>query len=320
LLVVASSRGPRGALFDLKRASAALFAPLVEALRDETGVDPEYTAAGLLDLAFTSREAESLDRLAARRSEQGFAVEHLDADAVRARFPAVNPAVRRGAYFADDRGVNNTRLVEALHVSASRLGVDVRLATAVERIDTERGRVASLTAGGTRIALGHLVVAAGAWSGEIGALLGVRIPLRSDRGEMLAVRPRAPLPLALSWGDAYLVPRADGEVLIGSTSARDATEKVVTAAGMALLLGRAVRMVPALADAGVVRAWAGLRPLCGLRRPIIGPPRGFANVTLAVGHHRNGILLAPITAQLIAELLLRRETSLSLQPFRWRPN
>jgi glycine oxidase len=319
LLVVASSRAPRGVLFELKRRSATLFPALAEALRAETGIDPEYNSAGLLDLAFTSREAETLDRLVARRREQGFAVERLDGEAVRARYPDVNPAVRRGAFFADDCAVNNGRLVEALHASATRLGVDVRSSTALERVEVEHGRVTAITAGGTRLTPGHLIVAAGAWSGEVGAQLGVKIPVRADRGEMLAVRPRTPLPLSVSWRDGYLVPRAGGEILIGSTSARGETEKIVTAASTALLLGRAVQMIPALADAALLRAWAGLRPLCALRRPIIGPLRRFANVTLAVGHHRSGILLAPITAQLVAELLLERSTSIDLRPFCWRP-
>jgi glycine oxidase len=118
VLAVASSRAPRGVLFELKRASAALFPALAAELREETGIDVEYSSAGLLDLAFTSRDAEQLDSLAARRREQGFAVELLDAERVRARHPEVNPAVRRGAWFADDRAINSTRLVEALQASA----------------------------------------------------------------------------------------------------------------------------------------------------------------------------------------------------------
>jgi glycine oxidase len=319
VLAVASSRAPRGVLFDLKRASAALFPALAERLREETGIDVEYSTAGLLDLAFTSRDAEQLDRLVARRREQRFAIELLDADAVRARHAEVNPAVRRGAWFADDRAVNNGRLVAALYASARARGVEFRVGTPVTRIDTQAGRVLAVEAGGDRIVPGQLIVAAGAWSAEVGALLGVKIPVRSDRGEMIAVRPRAPLGLTLSWRDGYLVPRRDGEVLIGSTSTRGATEKCVTARGAAVLLDRAVRMMPALADATVVRTWAGLRPLSALRRPIIGSLRGFANVTLACGHHRSGILLAPITAQLVAELLLKGATSMSLQPFCYRP-
>jgi glycine oxidase len=319
VLAVASSRAPRGALFELKRASAALFAALAVELRDETGIDVEYSAAGLLDLAFTSRDAEQLDRLVTRRREQGFSVELLDAERVRERHPEVNPAVRSAAWFADDQTVNNGRLVEALSASARARAVQFQLGAPVTRIEAEKGRVIALEAGGARLAPGHVIVAAGAWSAAVGALLGVKIPVRADRGEMAAVRPRAPLALTLSWGDGYLVPRRDGEVLIGSTSARGATEKVVTASAAAVLLGRAVRMVPALADAALVRTWAGLRPLSTLRRPIIAPLRGFTNVTLACGHHRSGILLAPITAQLVAELLLRDATSIPLQPFCYRP-
>jgi glycine oxidase len=319
VLAVASSRAPRGVLFDLKRASATLFSALAEQLREETGIDVEYSTAGLLDLAFTSRDAEQLDRLVARRREQGFTIELLDAEAVRARHAEVNPAVRRGAWFADDCAVNNGRLVEALHASARAHGVEFRLGAPVTRIEARSGRVLGVEAGGERVAPAHLIVAAGAWSAEVGALLGVKIPVRSDRGEMIAVRPRTPLGLTLSWRDGYLVPRRDGEVLIGSTSTRGATEKCVTARGAAALLDRAVRMVPALADATVIRTWAGLRPLSTLRRPIIGPLRGFANVTLACGHHRSGILLAPITAQLVADLLLRGATDISLQPFCYRP-
>jgi glycine oxidase len=231
----------------------------------------------------------------------------------------VNPAIRRGAWFADDRAVNNTRLVEALHVSARARGVEFRLDSAVTQIETQRGRVTGVAAGGDRFTPGHLIVAAGAWSAAVGALFGVRIPVRTDRGEMVAVRPRTPLGVTLSWRDGYLVPRADGEVLVGSTSLRGATDKLVSAGAAATLLGRAVRMMPALGNAPLVRSWAGLRPLSTLRRPIIGPLRGFANVTLACGHHRSGILLAPITAQLVAELLLDQATSIPIHPFCYRP-
>lgn len=319
VLAVASSRAPRGVVFELKRASAALFPPLAAALRAETGIDVEYSTAGLLDLSFSSREAEHLDLLAMRRREQGFTVELLDAESVRGRYPQVNPAVRRGAWFADDCAINNTRLVEALHASAAARGVTFRLGAAVTRIESHKGRVTLVEAGGERWAPGQVIVAAGAWSAAVGALLGIKIPVRVDRGEMVAVRPRTPLALPLSWRDGYLVPRLNGEVLIGSTSARGAIEKIVTAGAAATLLGRAVRMVPTLADAAVVRSWAGLRPLSTLRRPIIGPLRGTANVTLACGHHRNGILLAPITAQLVAELLLHDATTISIQPFCYRP-
>jgi glycine oxidase len=319
LLAVASSRAPRGVVFDLKRAGAEMFPALAEELQRETGIDIEYWPDGLLDLAFTTRDIERLSRLVERRREQGFPVDLLDGHAAREIEPRIGEDVRAAARFPGDRSINAARFVEALYASGARLGVDFRLGTPLNGIETAAGRVLAIRAGDERLSPGHLVVAAGAWSAEVGSLLRARIPVRPDRGEMLALRPVTPLRGALSWGDGYLVPRADGEVLVGSTSARGETEKVVTASSLAVLLGRALRMVPALAEATLTRTWAGLRPLSTLRRPIIGPLRGYRNVTLAVGHHRSGVLLAPITARLVAELLVSQTTSIPLQPFCYRP-
>jgi glycine/D-amino acid oxidase-like deaminating enzyme len=135
---------------------------------------------------------------------------------------------------------------------------------------------------------------------------------------MAALRPATPLRHVLSWQDGYLVPRRDGEVLVGSTSTRNCWDRTVSARSLATLLARAAKMVPALRDAQLVRTWTGLRPMSTIRRPILANLPGFANVTIATGHHRNGILLAPITGKLIGELLLQGETSVPLQPFCYR--
>ena len=176
-----------------------------------------------------------------------------------------------------------------------------------------------ITAGGERLTPGMVVVAAGAWSAEIGSLLRVKVPVRPDKGEMIALRNCPPILPTVSWDDGYLAPRCDGEVLVGSTSTRGVFDTSVTAGSVQLLLERAVRMVPALRDAAIVRLWAGLRPCPTIRRPIIGPVRGYENVVLATGHHRSGVLLAPITARLVAELILEEATSVDLQPFCYRP-
>lgn len=319
LLAVASSRAPRGVVFELRRAGAAMFPQLVEKLRSDTGIDAEYSPHGVLDLAFTFRDAAKLKRLVARRREQGFSVDLLDPQQTLAEEPGVSPAIRAAAHFPEDRSINNVRLIEALHAGARARGVDFRLGSELSGVEHAKGRVISVRLGGERVPTGHLIIAAGVWSRRVGALLGVKIPVRPDRGEMLALRPKSPLRQIVSWNDGYLVPRVDGEVYVGSTSARGVEEKVVTASSVALLLRRAVRMIPDLADATLLRTWAGLRPLSTLRRPIIGPVRGFENVTLASGHHRSGILLAPITAKLVTELLVQGATSIPLQPFCYRP-
>lgn len=315
LLAVASSRAPGGVLFELRRASASLFPQLAAALLEDSGIDIEYRPQGLLELAFSEAEAAAVTRLAARRREQGFEAKTLGPAAAAEIEPAVNPAIRAAVLFPSDRSVNSERLVAALRRAAERAKVEFRLGAPLTRVETAGSRAVAITAGGERLAPRWLVIAAGAWSREVGALLRSKVPVRPDRGEMIALRPHAPLSHTVVWNDGYLVPRNDGEVLVGSTSARGVWDKSVTARSLALLLGRAIRIMPALEEAALVRAWAGLRPCSLLRRPIIGLARGYENVILATAHHRSGILLAPITAQLVTELITHGGTSIPLQPF-----
>jgi glycine oxidase len=318
VLAVASSRAPRGAVYRLKRASAALFPDLVAALRAETGVDVEYRDRGLLELALTERDAGELGALVAKRRADGQSAELLDAAQVRAFEPLVSDEAIGGAFFAGDHALNNARLVTALQQSAEKQGVRFLSGRAVRKVEREGRRLAVVRAGEDRFEPGEVIVAAGLGSRAVGELLKAKMPIRADRGEMIALRPPVLPQRTTVWGDGYLVPRNDGELLIGATSGRGETEKVVTDASLELLLRRAVRMLPSLRDARPVRQWAGLRPMCTLRRPIIGPVKGYENVTAATGHHRSGVLLAPITAILIAEILLGEQASLPIAPFKYR--
>jgi glycine oxidase len=136
---------------------------------------------------------------------------------------------------------------------------------------------------------------------------------------MLAVRAATwQLRHTLANGEGYLVPRDHGEVLIGSTTTFDGFEKHVTEEGLATLRVRAAAMVPRFAEATELRSWAGLRPCSTIRRPIIAPLPAMENVILATGHHRNGILLAPMTAQLVTELVLGLPPSVLMRPFSYR--
>ena len=123
----------------------------------------------------------------------------------------------------------------------------------------------------------------------------------------------------ISSGDRYLVPRKNGELILGSTVEFNGYGKDVTVEAMRNLAEWAVRMVPGIGQAPLSRFWAGLRPYSPTRRPILGRVPGLDNVVLATGHHRNGILLAPISGQLISELITTGRTSLSLEPFGLSP-
>lgn len=320
LLAVGSNRAPRGVLFELRRRSAAMFPALVAELRAVTPIDPHYAPHGLIELAFSAREEEDLDRLVRHRREQDFRASMLTTVHARSLEPLLSDELRAAALFEDDHAVNPERLTAALADGARRRGVVIRCDTPVTSFDISGGRVQRVRLGATEwITPGVVAITAGVWSVQLGALLRVRIPMRPVRGEMLAVRPRhTALQRTLVWNQGYLVPRADGEIVVGSTSTYT-DQLAVTEEGIATLLARARHMLPELANVPVTRTWAGLRPCATIRRPIIGPVRGFENLLLATGHHRAGILLAPITAQLITELITARATSVPLEPFSYRP-
>ncbi len=318
VLAVSSSRSPGGAILRLKRASARLFPALVASLEDETGVDVEYRDSGLLELAFGENDARQLAIVAAKRNADGHAVELLDAAQVREMEPTVADAATGGAFFPSDSAINNTSFVDALRASAEIHGVRFLANHAFRKCERDGRRLRSVVAGDECFEPGELIIAAGVGSRAVGAVLKAKMPIRPDRGEMVAVRPRQ-LPVRTTvWRDGYLVPRRNGELLIGATSGRGDDDKTVRAASLELLLGRAIEMIPDLGHAPLVRQWAGVRPMCTLRRPILGPVEGYENVTVATGHHRSGILLAPITALMTADSVMNVQAGVELAPFKYK--
>lgn len=318
VLAVASSRAPGGALFRLKRESARLFPDLVESLRDQTGIDVEYRDRGLLELALGDDDLHALGRVVAKRTAQGEAAELLDPGQVRELEPAVTEAATGGAIFAGDAAINNSLFVDALRRSAEGYGARFLCDHPFRAAARDGRRLQSVAAGDLEFEPGELIVAAGVGSRAVGELLRAKMPIRPDRGEMIALRPQRMLQRTTVWRDGYLVPRADGELLIGATSGRGQADKQVTAASLELLLRRAATMIPELGDAPLVRQWAGIRPMCTLRRPILGPVSGYENVSVATGHHRSGILLAPITATMIADSVTDRQSGVELAPFKYK--
>ena len=317
VLAVSSGQARQGVLLDLRRRSAALFPALVAALEDETGIDLGYRREGLIALAFAEEEAEALRDLVQHRQGQGLRCELLTPSGVQRLEPEVSSRICAGALFPDDRSIDSERFVAALVLAAQRRGVEFRLATAARAISQVNGAVQIQLDTGV-LEAGRAVVAAGAWSGELLAGLGVKVPLRPARGEMAAVqRCGWELHHTVSAGMGYLVPRG-ADVLIGSTTAFVGFDKRVTAEGVATLLANAAVMAPRLGAAVPARTWAGLRPCPTIRRPIIAALPGLEHVLLAAGHHRNGVLLAPITAQLVAELISGAAPTVPLQPFSYR--
>jgi glycine oxidase len=205
---------------------------------------------------------------------------------------------------------------QALARAASDLGAVVREGSGVDRLLTEGDRVVGVAIGGERVHAGEVVIANGAWASSWSEALRTPIPVRPVRGQMVALRTIGTgLRHVVSSFQGYMITKADGATYVGTTVEEAGYDARPTAAGIAGLLSLAPRLVPRLGDATFTAAWAGLRPGTADGRPLIGRIPGWQGVMLATGHFRAGILLAPITGELVADLLVNRRPRLPVDDF-----
>lgn len=213
--------------------------------------------------------------------------------------------------------VDNRKLGQALYAAAVAAGAEFRLGVAVRRVSARRDRLEQVElSDGTSLPADAVVIAAGAWSGQILGL-PVRIPVTPVRGQMLAVEhPTRLVPHIIKGERCYLVPRGEQRTLIGATVERAGFDESITEAGINGLLMAAYELEPRLVEARIVEKWAGLRPGTPDDLPILGADQRVDGVFYATGHYRNGILLAPITAHTMTNLLLEGNSAFSLTDFR----
>ena len=283
-------------------------------LQAESGIDVEYRADGILYIALDAADARALDARARWQRRLGLRVDALAPRAVRRMTGVLPPRIRLALHFPDDHRVNNERLAVAVGVAARGAGVTMREHTRALRVDTRGGRVTGVRTDAGVIGAPVVVNAAGAWAADLGLPAGVAPPpVFPVRGQMLVLR-GAPgtLSLPLYSRRAYLVPRLDGRVLLGSTRELAGFVKRVTMGAAAELLAAATVMAPGLADLTFEGAYAGLRPGTPDGLPILGAARDLHGLFYATGLYRSGILLAPATAMALADLVVDGRTSLPL--------
>lgn len=298
--------------------SQAAYPSLVRALRDEGGVDAEWTRGGMLVLDPDPQEAARAEAWAAARAVP---LERLGGRAVAAREPACRPA--GGALWLPKVAqVRNPRLLQAAKGALRATpGVILTEGRPVAGLSWEGGRILGVReAGGELLRARRVVVTAGAWSAPLLAPLGLTLPVRPVRGEMLLFR-TAPgrVRAVVQDGGRYAVPRRDGLLLFGSTLDEVGYDDGTTVIGRETLCQAAVRLLPELVGQAPVAHWAGLRPGAPDGIPFIGPVPGVNGLFVAAGHYRNGVLLAAGTARLLADQVLGRVPILDPGPFRLPP-
>lgn len=303
-----------GPLFDLKLASRALYPALAAELAERTGLDIEHRGLGHLVPAFDPAEAAAIRARVAWQAEGGLPAEWLDGRAAREWEPGLAPDALGAGWFPRDHHVNNTAVTQALAAAVLRLGGTIRTGCPVTALCREGERITGVrTATGT-LAAGQVVLAAGCWAAELGATAGLAIPVLPAKGQILVARLPRPATRQVVYAGVYVIPRETGEHILGSTVEYVGFDKSVTPEGLAAVLTPAVRLVPALEEAELAASWGCLRPATPDGLPILDASR--PGLVLAAGHFRNGILLGPITGQLLAQAILEGRPPALLEPFR----
>ncbi|HEV2380475.1 MAG TPA: glycine oxidase ThiO [Terriglobia bacterium] len=307
------------AFMELCWASYGLYPEFVAEVESLSGQQVGYRRDGSLLVALDDDQARELeaDQAGATAEALGAATAYAPVQplpqATSRRVPGLSAEILSAVFLPADHWVDNERLTAAVIEAARRQGVAFSAHKAVDRFVVNDARVTSIEADGERFSAGEFVLAAGAWSGTLARSVGLEIPTLPCRGQMMEFELASELSMVVRAGHHYLVPRAGRRAIAGTTAEYAGFEKSVTAAGLASVLEGTLRLAPFLADARLVRTWAGLRPDTPDHLPVLGPS-GVARLTVATGHFRNGILLAPVTARLIANLVLKGAES--LQPFR----
>lgn len=293
----------RSPFFDLALESRSLYAGWVEALRVETGMDVGYREMGLLRCVFGGPDEGSLFASYLWQTELGLPVEDRPRASLSTELGGrLSPEVRRAVFFPRDAAVEPRSLVRAAWLSAQRRGVRVLTGTGVQRFRVEGGICRGVETDAGPLEAEAVVDAAGAWA-AFDQDATFPIPVYPVRGQILQLRMEdEPLQTQVCSDEVYLVPRPDGEVLVGSTVELVGFRKAVTAEAVERLLAAAVRLVPSLRSARFVSAWSGLRPGTPDGLPLLGDSP-LPGLFFATGHFRNGILLAPVTAKLVADVL-----------------
>jgi glycine oxidase len=287
----------------LCESSLELYPAFADALRASSGIDPHLRLDGIMHAAY---DAAAMERLRIRGHELragGYDAALYDREETLLAEPALSKNVTGSLLVHGEGQIDNRRLGRALVAACELRGVRICSAKSVE-IECDARRVLGLRTDLGYVAAGAVINAAGAWASRVGGVPNACVPpVEPVKGQMLALQIPKGFMRHTTWvPGAYLVPRQDGRLIIGATSERAGYDSRVTAGGLERLLSAAAAAAPALRDFSIGETWAGLRPGTPDERPFLGAT-ALEGYYLATGHYRNGILLAPVTARLLADTL-----------------
>jgi len=304
-------------LVPLARESLRLYSDFAASLEEASGRSIGYEREGALELFSGPCGEDDRNRRVSECQQLGIQAEGVSIETARGWETAIGQVVQAAAWLPEEGRVEPRLLMDATILAAHHRGVEFRSNCPVSDLLIDRGRCYGIVAADGRISAGHVIVAAGCYSSQIGDdCLRQYAPTRPVRGQIVALRSDGcGLRRVLRSRRGYLVPRRrGGQIVAGSTSEEAGFDKRVTAEGIRQILDSALELVPSLGSAGIAETWSGLRPGTPDDLPILGPGH-VDGLLIATGHYRNGILLAPVTAKLMREWVMRGHTSFETDQF-----
>jgi glycine oxidase len=304
------------ALSHLVNRSLALYPELAERLKTVSGVDPQLRHTGLIIPVFAAAEWAELAPALPWSERFGWRAERLSGREARRVEPCLAEGVAGAVFWPEVGQVRNPRLLRGAEAAARAAGVAYHTGADVTGFVGKGGRVTAVrTAAGT-LKAGRFLLAAGSWSGDLAREAGLDLPVAPVKGQILLLRTEpGRLSRIVKHDRAYLVPRKDGRVLVGATMEMAGFDRRTTLSALHFLSGALLAMAPGLADAQVERHWMGFRPGTPDGLPYLGKAPALENVFVAAGHYRNGVILAPATAEAMACLLMGEAPPVPLAAF-----
>src|ERR1700687_3673529 len=302
------------AMVPLGKASLGLYPEFVAQVEEISGKNTGFQPKGTLEALFSHDTKAELSTIIALHHGLGLKAEPLRAEDARELEPALSEEVEAAVLRPEEGSIDNRALTAAILEAAQRSGAEVFSGNGAKAIWREGNRCTGLVLQNERVEAKWTVIAAGCFSAMIEGIAPYS-PVRPAKGQMVALRADDLKMERVLWSDKiYLVPRNDGRILAGATIEYAGFDKRTTAGGVEKILSAAIDLVPGLANARIEETWAGLRPDSPDHLPILGPT-DIDCLLIATGHYRSGVLLTPITARLMSELVLQKTSSVDCEKF-----
>jgi glycine oxidase len=318
MLAPQSEANEADSFFKLCSASRDLYEKFSSELFEETNIDVELERTGTLYPAFNENDLAEIEKRYEWQSKAGLQIEKLNTNEAHEIEPFVSEKILGALRFQLDVQVENRLVVKALNVACEKFGVEIFTETKAETLLIEDGKIIGVETSKGIIRAETIIIACGAWASFLKFTDNniKAINVEPVRGQMLCfASSERKIRHVIYSPRGYVVPRLDGRIIAGSTSERIGFEKQVTCEGVNAITQIALEIAPPIAQLPLVDYWSGLRPCSQNEKPIIGESEKIKGLYYATGHYRNGILLAPITAELLAEEIVNGNKSMLLNDF-----